>query len=172
MARYLPPHTPNGFYQGSGRPVLPTAPWGRAVFDVPVERLPETRVDPGSNCHRDIVKNSSTDHTLKTKSTVLLRELRKKQRVSQQEMAQRLSIQQAAVSKLERRDDMHLSTLRKYVQALGGRLEIVVHFSESLERVRGEGGVHLTLRGEKTPQPKISGDCSGIEAIPGVGLPH
>lgn len=59
-----------------------------------------------------------------------LQELRQARALSQDEIAKALGIKQAAVSKLERRTDMYLSTLRKFVEALGGRLEIVAHFPE------------------------------------------
>lgn len=59
-----------------------------------------------------------------------LQELRQARALSQDEMAKSLGIKQAAVSKLERRTDMYLSTLRKFVEAMGGRLEIVAHFPE------------------------------------------
>lgn len=38
--------------------------------------------------------------------------------------------QQAAVSRLENRDDMRISTLREYVQALGGELELYARFQQ------------------------------------------
>lgn len=59
-----------------------------------------------------------------------LQELRQARALSQDEMARALGIKQAAVSKLERRTDMYLSTLRKFIEAMGGRLEIVAHFPE------------------------------------------
>lgn len=55
-----------------------------------------------------------------------LRELREELGCSQRELGEILDINQAAVSKLERRSDMRLSTLREFVQALGGELEISV----------------------------------------------
>ena len=45
---------------------------------------------------------------------------------SQEEVVQKLHIKQAAVSKLKRRTDMYLSTLRSYIEAMGGTLEIVL----------------------------------------------
>src|SRR5688500_11533859 len=57
-------------------------------------------------------------------------ELRKARRVTQAELADRLNIQQGNVSRLERRDDMHLSTLREVVEALGGELEITARFPD------------------------------------------
>jgi transcriptional regulator with XRE-family HTH domain len=59
-----------------------------------------------------------------------LDELRKARRVTQAELASRLNIQQGNVSRLERRDDMHLSTLREVVEALGGELEITARFPD------------------------------------------
>ena len=57
---------------------------------------------------------------------VALGQLRKRMAVSQQEMANRLEVSQPAISKREQQADMQLSTLRNYVEALGGELEIVV----------------------------------------------
>jgi transcriptional regulator with XRE-family HTH domain len=59
-----------------------------------------------------------------------LRELRKARAQSQEQLAQRLGINQAAVSKIERRTDMYISTLRDLVRALGGELEIVATFPD------------------------------------------
>lgn len=57
-----------------------------------------------------------------------LRDLREVQGLSQAELAVRLGIQQAAVSKVERRHDLHLDTLTAIVKALGGTLEMKVKF--------------------------------------------
>jgi ribosome-binding protein aMBF1 (putative translation factor) len=43
-------------------------------------------------------------------------------KVTQEELADKLRVTQVAVSRLERRSDMHLSTLRQFVRALGGEL--------------------------------------------------
>lgn len=55
---------------------------------------------------------------------VLLRELRAAAGLSQEALAGRLGVGQPAVSKVERRSDVSLSTLRDYVRALGGSLEL------------------------------------------------
>jgi transcriptional regulator with XRE-family HTH domain len=60
-----------------------------------------------------------------------LRELRKARELSQEEMSERLKMRQGDISKLERRTDLYLSTVRKFVQALGGTLELVVTFPDS-----------------------------------------
>ena len=57
-----------------------------------------------------------------------LHELRQAQGLSQTELAERLHINQAAVSKMERRTDMYISSLRKAIQAMGGDLEIIAKF--------------------------------------------
>ena len=59
-----------------------------------------------------------------------LSELREQLRVPQAEVAKRLGITQAAVSKLERRSDMSIQSLRNLVRALGGHLEIAVRFPD------------------------------------------
>ena len=54
-----------------------------------------------------------------------LRALREAAGLTQEELAQRVAVTQSQLSKLERREDYRLSTLRRYVAALGGQLEIV-----------------------------------------------
>jgi len=64
-----------------------------------------------------------------------LRQLREARERSQVEMAEKLHIKQAAVSKLERRTDMYLSTLRGYIEAMGGQLEIIARFPNRAVRI-------------------------------------
>lgn len=59
-----------------------------------------------------------------------LQELRKARQATQAEVAKALCVEQAAVSKLERREDMYVSTLREYVKALGGELKLVASFPD------------------------------------------
>ncbi|MGH7950135.1 MAG: helix-turn-helix domain-containing protein [Candidatus Binataceae bacterium] len=66
-----------------------------------------------------------------------LRELRKALGRSQEEIAGAMRKAQSEVSRLERRDDWYLSTLREYVHALGGELEIVANFGKRRVRLRG-----------------------------------
>lgn len=56
--------------------------------------------------------------------------LRDSRRLTQVKMAQLLNVSQGAVSKVERRTDMFVSTLRNYVRAVGGDLEIRAVFPE------------------------------------------
>jgi predicted transcriptional regulator len=57
---------------------------------------------------------------------VTLQHLREKLGLSQSELAERLEVQQPAVSKLDGRQNLELNTLREVVNALGGTIEIIV----------------------------------------------
>src|SRR5260370_36409545 len=59
-----------------------------------------------------------------------LHELRTARRLTQQQLAQTLDMTQAAVSQLEKRTDMYLSTLENFVEAMGGRLEMYAVFPD------------------------------------------
>lgn len=61
---------------------------------------------------------------------IRLDRLREARQITQQQLAQKLGVTQANVSRLESRDDMHLSTLRDFVQAMGGQLEIYATFPD------------------------------------------
>lgn len=60
----------------------------------------------------------------------LLKVLRQEFEVSQEKLAELMGIRQASLSKIENQHDMRLSTLRKYIEALGGELEIRAHFRD------------------------------------------
>jgi transcriptional regulator with XRE-family HTH domain len=64
-----------------------------------------------------------------------LRQLREARERSQADIAKKLHINRAAVSKLERRTDMYLSTLRGYIEAMGGELEILARFPQQTVRI-------------------------------------
>lgn len=57
-----------------------------------------------------------------------LRDLRKAQKLTQEQMAVALNIGQDSVSRIEKRSDFLLSTLRTYIDAMGGSLDLVVRF--------------------------------------------
>lgn len=59
-----------------------------------------------------------------------LAELRRARKLSQEQIALILHVKQASVSKLERRTDMYISTLRGFVEAMGGDLDITARFPE------------------------------------------
>ena len=59
-----------------------------------------------------------------------LRDLRKAHDLTQERMAELLDIGQDSVSRLEKRSDLLLSTLRSYVSAMGGTLDLVARFPD------------------------------------------
>jgi DNA-binding XRE family transcriptional regulator len=59
-----------------------------------------------------------------------LRDLRKARKLTQVRMAQTLGITQDSVSRLEKRSDLLLSTLRRTVEAMGGSLSLVAEFPD------------------------------------------
>jgi ribosome-binding protein aMBF1 (putative translation factor) len=64
-----------------------------------------------------------------------LQELRQALQMSQEHLAEILFTKQANVSRIERRTDMYISTLRSYIEAMGGQLDIVARFPD--------GDVHI-----------------------------
>ena len=75
-----------------------------------------------------------------------LQELRKALELTQQQVAASLGVNQVAVSKMESQTDMYVSTLRRFVEAMGGELRIVAHFPE------GEVAINQFQR-EPEPEP-------------------
>lgn len=59
-----------------------------------------------------------------------LQELRQAHQMSQERLAELLLTKQANVSRIERRTDMYISTLRSYIEAMGGKLDIIARFPD------------------------------------------
>jgi DNA-binding XRE family transcriptional regulator len=76
-----------------------------------------------------------------------LRELRHARKLTQTRMAKALGITQDSVSRLEKRSDLLLSTLRKTVEAMGGNLSLVAEFPD-------RAPVILSGIAEENPGPK------------------
>jgi transcriptional regulator with XRE-family HTH domain len=64
-----------------------------------------------------------------------LHELRRARDLSQEHVAGAMSQSQSAISRLERRSEMYISTLRRYVHALGSELEITARFPDCSVRL-------------------------------------
>jgi predicted XRE-type DNA-binding protein len=64
-----------------------------------------------------------------------LAELRQARKFTQQQIAETMNIKQASVSKMEGQTDMYISTIRKFIEAMGGELEIVAKFPEGSVKV-------------------------------------
>lgn len=68
-----------------------------------------------------------------TLQTMPLAEIRKAISMTQQDLAGRLDVSQGSVSKFENAADMYLTTLRKYVESLGGELHLTAKFSDGCQ---------------------------------------
>jgi transcriptional regulator with XRE-family HTH domain len=73
-----------------------------------------------------------------------LHELRQARERSQEDLARELKVGQPAVAKLERRADMYVSNLRRYIEALGGRLEITAKFPDGEVQITNFGDLAET----------------------------
>src|SRR5579863_5942898 len=86
----------------------------------------------------DLIKNLPPERRVRVaakaaalREAMTLEELRKARARSQEDVAAALDVGQSAVAKLEKRADMHVSNLRRYVEALGGTLEITARFPDA-----------------------------------------
>ncbi len=68
-----------------------------------------------------------------------LHELRGARRLSQKALAETLATEQSGISRMERRSDMYISTLRSYVEAMGGELEIIARFGKQTFKIKKFG---------------------------------
>lgn len=64
-----------------------------------------------------------------------LEELRNARKLTQTQLAETMGLNQASISKIERRADMYISTLSHFVQALGGELQITAVFPEGSVKI-------------------------------------
>ena len=99
-------------------------PFSELTKDFSTERL--QRID-------DIVQELSAE--------MPLRELRRARSLTQLELAELMGVQQPAVARLERRADMYVSSLRSYVEAVGGRLKIIAEFPDGEVNITGFAGL-------------------------------
>ena len=79
-----------------------------------------------------------------------LQELRRARKLTQVRMAKKLGVSQDGISKLEKRSDLLLSTLRKTVEAMGGSLSLVAEFPD-------RNPVVLSSIAEDEPNPRAHG---------------
>ena len=70
-----------------------------------------------------------------------LAELRRARGLSQKTLAGVLHVDQASISKMERRTDMYISTLRSHIEAMGGELEIVARFPDGTVKITNFNGI-------------------------------
>ncbi len=94
-----------------------------------------------------------------------LRELRRESGLNQQEMADEMGVSQASVSKVEHQDDPQVSTLMRYLGALGANLELRAVFPDRSVRLYFLAETEVT-----TEEPIDGAEAVGrVEAIAGEG---
>lgn len=83
-----------------------------------------------------------------------LAQLRTARQLSQAALGEILHVEQPAVAKLEKRADMYVSTLRRFIEAMGGELEITACFPDHKVRIKNFGDLGA-------PVPPVSGGIHG-----------
>ena len=83
-----------------------------------------------------------------------LRELRRLRKLTQCRLSKKLKIGQEGVSRIEKRSDLYISTLRSYVEGIGGKLSLVVELPDRppviLAGLGGDDGWKSTKKQAKT----------------------
>lgn len=82
-----------------------------------------------------------------------LQELRRARKLTQARMAKTLKVGQESISRLEKRTDLHISTLRHYVEAMGGSLSLVARFPDR-EPIELTGIAALERKPPRSAKPK------------------
>ena len=77
----------------------------------------------------------SDEKARRLQNEMALNELRAARDITQEQLAATLGVNQAAVSKIERRTDMYVSTLASIIKGMGGELEIHANFPEGRVRI-------------------------------------
>ena len=83
-----------------------------------LKNLPKERLERIEKRKKDVLQD------------ITIRDLRQVYECTQKQLGETLKINQAAISKMENQTDMHISTLRKLLEAMGARLKIVAEFPE------------------------------------------
>lgn len=92
-------------------------------YEEAIEALPEAR--------RQKIENRTKELLLAAE----LENLRKSRKISQKELAAKLAVSQPAIAKMEREGDMRISTLKRFVEGLGGTLRVEIDFPEGTRSV-------------------------------------
>jgi DNA-binding transcriptional regulator YiaG len=97
-------------------------PMAKNIKDLQAKMSPESRARSEATAER-LIQEMALD------------ELRAARALTQEHLSTLLGVQQSAISKLERRADMYVSTLRHFIEAMGGQLEIRAVFPEGDVRI-------------------------------------
>lgn len=80
-------------------------------------------------------REASEEKARKMLAEMSLQELRQARHLTQETLAKNLNVKQSAISKMENRTDMYISTLRNMIKAMGGDLEILAKFPDGSVRI-------------------------------------
>jgi transcriptional regulator with XRE-family HTH domain len=72
-------------------------------------------------------------------TSLRLADLRRARNLTQETVAERLSVRQVSVSRMESRGDVRVSTLRSVVTAMGGTLDVLARFPDAVYRITFDG---------------------------------
>jgi hypothetical protein len=92
-----------------------------------------TRISKGK--FRFEAHGNATGVLLKNGKGMSLSELRQVRKLSQRDLAVSMKKKQPNLSKMERNADMYVSTLRMFIEAMGGHLEIIAQFPDGEVRI-------------------------------------
>lgn len=101
-----------------------------------IMRATKIKAEEEETSEIDLAKSKRLGRGLLKDRRMSLRAVRESIGKTQLDLAGVAGIDQAEVSRLERRDDAKLSTLHRYVRALGGELELVVVMPKTGHRIR------------------------------------
>jgi transcriptional regulator with XRE-family HTH domain len=101
----------------------------------------QARMDPASRAENNRLVREELER-------MALEELRSAKQLTQTDMAEMLNVPQSSISRIEQRADMYLSTLRNYVHAMGGVLQIQAVFPDG-------GAVVISRFGDYEDQPYL-----------------
>ena len=93
-------------------------------------------LSPGDD---DLMTSDRSSRTGLPTAPLRLGELRRARSLSQEDLAAVLHLNQATISRMERRADMYVSTLRRLVEAMGGKLELRARFPEGVMEIDAPG---------------------------------
>lgn len=86
-------------------------------------------------------------------NSLKLDQLRTARGFTQAEICQKMGITQAAVSKLEFRNDAYISSLRKFIDAIGGKLQLTAVFPDGAIEILGLDGDDMVDLARTMPGP-------------------
>jgi|HubBroStandDraft_1064217.scaffolds.fasta_scaffold287105_2 transcriptional regulator with XRE-family HTH domain len=103
-------------------------------------------------------------HEVKDAARVMtLYQLREARNLTQVSLAKVLSVNQGAVSRMEKRTDMYVSTLRNFIQAMGGQLQVKAIFPEGeveIDQFENLAANERDLHEPASPTPGLEGQAS------------